>query len=64
MTYLIRGILGVDGHLEHLLKGGHHGVLQHPALVGRVVEVLVHGVRGFLGRFHLVNGGGGRITNE
>jgi len=56
ITYLIRGILGVDGHLEHLLEGGHHGVLEHAGLVGGVVQVLVHGVGGLLGRLHLFLG--------
>ena len=36
---------GVDGHLEHLRRRGRHGILEHPALVRGVVQVLVDGVR-------------------
>lgn len=36
---------GVDRHLEHLRRRGRHGVLQHPAFVRGVVQVLVDGVR-------------------
>lgn len=36
---------GVNGHLEHLRGGRSHGVFQHAALVRRVVQVLVDGVR-------------------
>mmetsp|Transcript_19697 Transcript_19697/g.74561 ORF Transcript_19697/g.74561 Transcript_19697/m.74561 type:complete len:465 (-) Transcript_19697:182-1576(-) len=41
----VRCVLRVPGHLEHLWRRGRHGILQHAALVGRVVQVLVHGVR-------------------
>lgn len=36
---------GVDSHLEHLRRGGGHGVLQDAALVRSVVQVLVDRVR-------------------
>ena len=35
---------GVDRHLEHLRRRRRHGVLQHPAFVRGVVQVLVDGV--------------------
>mmetsp|Transcript_14307 Transcript_14307/g.25988 ORF Transcript_14307/g.25988 Transcript_14307/m.25988 type:complete len:206 (-) Transcript_14307:321-938(-) len=43
---LVGSILGTDCHLEHGFFGRTHGILEHTAFVGSVVEILVDGVVG------------------